>query len=78
MQLMGIWITLTGVIAGMVVNVLIRIENMWWWMEIILGGSLVLILVQFLGTWQSYKRFKLIDIQMKEIEMKGGYKDNEK
>jgi hypothetical protein len=70
MQLMGIWITLTGVIAGIVVNVLIRIENMWWWMEIILFGSLILILVQFLGTYQAYKRFKLIDIQMKEIEKK--------
>ncbi len=68
MQLMGIWITISGVIAGIVVNALIRVKNMWWWMEIILVGSLILILIQFLGTYQAYKRFKLIDIQIKEIE----------
>jgi hypothetical protein len=69
-QLMGIWITITGIIAGIVVNILIRLENMWWWILIILLGSLILTGIQFLTTLQKYWKFKLIDIQMKEIEKK--------
>jgi phosphotransferase system glucose/maltose/N-acetylglucosamine-specific IIC component len=76
MQLMGIWITITGIVSGIVVNCLIRIKNMWWWILIILIGSLILILVQFLGTYQAYKKFKIIDEKMKELNNNNQKEEN--
>ncbi len=67
-NIMGIWITITGIVAGIVVNALIRIKDMWWWITIILVGSLILTLVQFLGSWQKFKRLKATEKAMKEIE----------
>jgi len=67
MQIMGIWITITGIIAGMVVNALVRMEDVWWWVEIILVGSLILTLVQFLGTWQKYIKYKMSEEIMKNL-----------
>jgi len=67
-NIMGIWITITGIVAGIVVNVLIRLKDMWWWITIILVGSLILTLVQFLGSWQKFKRLKATEKAMKEIE----------
>ncbi len=67
-NLLGTWITLTGVISGMVINALIRMSNQWWWIEIILFGSLILIAVQMIGGLQKYWKFKIIDKAMKEAE----------
>ncbi len=53
-QLMGMWITLTGIVAGIVVNALVRMKNMWWWITIILVGSLIVASVQMIGTYQKY------------------------
>jgi len=65
--LMGIWITTTGIIAGIVVNALIRLKDMWWWIEIILIGSLIVTGVSLLGTYQKYKAYKRIDEEIKKI-----------
>lgn len=65
-NLMGSWITLTGVLAGMIINALVRMSNQWWWIEIILFGSLILIAVQMIGGLQKYWRFKITDKAMKE------------
>ena len=65
-QLMGTWITITGIVAGIVVNVLIRIEDMWWWITIILVGSLIITGVQMIGTYQKYKMQKKANELMKE------------
>ena len=67
-SMMGLWITITGMIAGIIVNALIRLTNMWWWIEIILIGSLIISLVQMLGFYQKYRRFKLIDKQLREVK----------
>lgn len=67
-NMMGIWITITGIVSGIVVNALIRLKDMWWWITIILVGSLILTLVQLLGNWQKFKRLKATDKAMKEIE----------
>lgn len=66
-QLSGIWITITGIIAGIVVNCLIRMENQWWWILIILSGSLILVIMNFLTTLQKYWRLKEIDNQIKKL-----------
>ena len=66
-QLSGIWITITGIIAGIIVNCLVRIKNQWWWILIILIGSLILVGINFLTTWQKYLRLKEIDNQIKQL-----------
>jgi hypothetical protein len=66
--MMGIWITLTGIIAGVVVNALIRLENQWWWIEIILVGSLIITSIQMIGTYQKYKTLKRVEDTLRELE----------
>jgi len=67
-SLMGIWITMTGIISGIVVNALVRMENIWWWVEIILIGSLVLTTVQFISILQKYYIHKKVEETMRQIK----------
>ena len=60
-SLLGTWISLTGVLAGMVINALVRVEHQWIWIEIVLLGSLILIIIQMIGGLQKYWRFKIIE-----------------
>jgi len=66
-QLMGIWITITGISAGIIVNAIVRLENFWWWVEIILIGSLILTVIQFVGIYQQYKIKKRVEDTMKTL-----------
>jgi hypothetical protein len=63
---MGLWITISGIIAGIIVNALVRMQHQWWWIEIILIGSLIITGVQFMGTYQKLSILKKIDKTMKE------------
>lgn len=67
-QLWGIWITFVGVMAGITINLIIRIKHQWIWVCVILMGSLVLIIAQFIGTMQKYWRFKEIDNVNKSLK----------
>ena len=69
-QLMGIWITLTGIIAGIIINILLRMKGQWVWITIVLTGSLILVIMNFLTTLQKYWKFKQIDEQIKLLEVK--------
>jgi len=69
-QLLGIWITITGIVAGIIVNALIRMENVWWWVEIILVGSLIVTGISMLGQYQKYKIYKKIDKEVKKLNKK--------
>ena len=60
-SLLGNWISLTGVLSGMIINALVRVEHQWIWIEIVLLGSLILIVIQMIGGLQKYWRFKIID-----------------
>lgn len=71
-QLMGIWITLTGIIAGIIINILLRMKGQWVWITIVLCGSLILVIMNFLNTLQKYWKFKQIDEQIKLLEVKNG------
>lgn len=66
-SIMGNWITLTGVIAGMIVNALVRIGNQWWWIEIILLGSFILIGIQMISLLQKYWKLKKTEEVMKQL-----------
>jgi len=67
-SLMGNWIVLSGIVAGMIINALVRMKDQWWWIEIILAGSLILVVIQMISGFQKYWRIKEVDKQMKELE----------
>jgi len=67
-QLMGIWITLTGIIAGIVINVLMRMKGQWIWITVVLFGSLILVIMNFVGTLQKYWKFKIVEQEIKKLE----------
>lgn len=67
-SIMGTWITLSGIIAGVVINALVRVEHQWIWIEAILIGSLTLVVIQMIGSLQKYWRFKEVDKVQKELE----------
>ncbi len=76
-QLMGIWITISGIIAGIIINCLVRIQYQWIWITVVLSGSFILVIINFISTLQKYWKFKLIEEEMKklnseDIEVKGG------
>ena len=54
-------------IAGIVVNALVRMENVWIWVEVILVGSLIVTAVSLLGLYQKYKIYKRVDEEMKKL-----------
>lgn len=60
-NLMGTWITMSGILSGVLVNALVRMENQWIWIEVILLGSLVLVVMQMISGLQKYWRFKEVD-----------------
>ena len=77
-NLLGSWITLTGVLSGMIINALVRVEHQWIWIEIVLLGSLILIVIQMIGGLQKYWKFKIIDKAMKEANGENDLKKKKK
>lgn len=75
-NLMGNWITMTGILSGIIINALIRMSHQWWWIEIILMGSLILGTIQMINLFQKYWKLKKTDEIMKELNDRG--KKNEK
>jgi len=66
--LLGNWIVVSGILSGMVINALVRMKNQWWWIEIILLGSLVLVIIQMISGFQRYWRFKEIEKAQRKLE----------
>lgn len=66
-SIMGIWIVMAGIISGISVNALIRMENQWWWIEVILLGSLILTVMQMIGLFQKYWKFKAVENEWKKL-----------
>lgn len=54
-ELNGIIITLIGIIIGIIVTIKIRLENVWYWILIILAGSFLMTLFQLISKWQLYQ-----------------------
>ena len=65
-QVMGTWITLVGITAGIIVTAIVRIQNMWWWIEVILVGSLIVTGTAQIGAIQKFKRLKAVEMEMLE------------
>lgn len=67
-SLMGTWIVLSGILAGIVINALVRMKEQWIWIEVILVGSLILTVVQMIGGFQRYWNFKKTEGIQKQFE----------
>ncbi|MCK9429508.1 MAG: hypothetical protein M0R17_05850 [Candidatus Omnitrophica bacterium] len=75
-QVTGNYINLTGIIAGIIVNLVIRIKNQWWWILIILIGTLILNLMSQVGFIQKYHKSKQSNDLFKKLTEEKEYKDN--
>lgn len=69
-QMVGTWIVITGIIAGIMINILTRIENQWYWITIVLLGSLIISSISMIGLYQKYKIQKRVEQTMKELDGK--------
>lgn len=69
-QLNGKIITLLGILIGIVATPIVKIEGVWFWVLIILVGSLLVSGFDLLGTWQLYKVQKQQDAILNSLEEK--------
>jgi hypothetical protein len=58
------------IVAGITWGIVVTIFSGTWWMVLILCGSLPLTFIQILGTYQKYKRLKIIEETMKKVNKK--------
>jgi len=68
-ELRGIIISIIGIIIGLIVTPIIRIEGVWYWVEVILLGSLILTIFQLIGKLQLYKVQKKQDEIIQSLEL---------
>ncbi len=61
----GSWFVIVGVLIGLVTTLLLKT----WWLFIILLGSLLITGISLLGMWQKYSALKIIDIELKKLEV---------
>jgi len=66
-ELNGTIIVLIGIVVGLIVTPIVRIEGVWYWAELILFGSLIITLFQLLGKWQLYQIQKKQDEILKKL-----------
>ncbi len=67
-ELSGIIIIAIGIIIGLIVTPIIKISGVWYWAELILLGSLIMVLFQLMGKLQMYKIQKEQDKIMEELK----------
>lgn len=67
-EIKGIVISLTGMILGLVIMVIYRIERVWFWVSLSLLGGVVLTVWQLIGKMQNYRMLKKQDKIMEELE----------
>ena len=66
-ELRGMIISLLGVVIGLIVTPIYRIEGVWYWVEISLVGALILMGIQLLSKLQEYKLLKKQDELLKQL-----------
>ena len=67
-ELNGVYITLLGMVTGLVVVPIVRLTGIWYWAELLLLGGLVMTVWQLIGKLQQYRILKKQDEIMKELE----------
>lgn len=68
-QMLGTWIIISGMLGGIIINFLVRLKDVWWWLEVILFGSLIVTSISMIGLYQRYKILKKVEDTMKEIQL---------
>ncbi len=66
-EINGLVIMLIGLTLGLIATPIIRLEGIWFWIEIILFGSLTMTIFQLIGKLQLYKNYKAQDKIMEEL-----------
>lgn len=67
-NILGVWIVITGLIAGIITNLIVRLKDTWWWLTIILTGSLFLTIIQTIGFYQRYKILKRVNDEVNKLK----------
>lgn len=65
-SLIGSLIVIIGIIWGIIVTLITRT----WWMVVILVGSLIMVGMSLIGTYQKYRRFKIQEELIKQMNKK--------
>lgn len=71
-QLFGTWIVITGMLAGIMINFLTRVKYQWYWIEVILIGSLIITSYSMVGLYQRYRKLKTVDDTMRKLNKESG------
>ncbi len=66
-EIRGNIISLAGILTGLIATPIIRISGVWFWVEVVLLGALILQVVAILGKWQLYNLYKKQDKIMEEL-----------
>lgn len=66
-ELKGIVISLIGMILGIIMMAIFRIEHIWFWVEFSLGGGAIITIWQLIGKMQNYRMLKKQDKIMEEL-----------
>lgn len=67
-ELKGMAISTFGLIVGIIVFAIIRIPNIWYWVEMALFGGLFVSVAQGIGKVQNYMMYKKQEKIMEELE----------
>ena len=67
-ELRGMAISTFGLIVGIIVFAIIRISNLWYWVEMALIGGLFVSVAQGIGKIQNYMMYKKQEKIMEELE----------
>lgn len=67
-SVLGTWIIMSGIISGILINVIVRVENQWIWITVILSGSFIVTGMSLINSMQKYWKLKEVDKMVKELE----------
>jgi hypothetical protein len=67
-NLWGNRIMILGITLGIIINSVVRLKNEWYWIEIILWGSLILTIMQWVSFKQKFWKLREIDRVSKSLE----------
>lgn len=67
-ELRGMAISTFGLIVGIIVFAIVRISNLWYWVEMALIGGLFVSVAQGIGKIQNYMMYKKQEKIMEELE----------
>jgi hypothetical protein len=71
-ELRGIVISLIGMILGIIIMAIFRIEHIWFWVEFSLIGGAIITIFQLIGKIQQYRILKKQDKIMEELNKENG------